>query len=48
VAAGWYDANNNGLFTADEFGRMGDLSFVSSGGALNITLNSDRYTSDLE
>jgi hypothetical protein len=48
VAAGWYDANNNGLFTADEFGRTGDLSFVSSGGALNITLNSDKYVSDLE
>lgn len=48
IGAGWYDANNNGLFTADEFGRTGDLAFTSSGGALNITLNSNKYVSDLE
>jgi len=48
IGAGSYDANNNTLITADEYGRTGDLSFVSSGGALNITLNSNAYASDLE
>lgn len=48
IAAGSYDSNNNGLITADEYGRTGDLALTSSGAPISLTLNSNAYASDLE
>ncbi|HRE80664.1 MAG TPA: hypothetical protein PLN52_06430 [Opitutaceae bacterium] len=48
VGAGSFDANGNGITTANEFGRTGDVTVKTQGGVVNLTLNSNAYTSDLE
>lgn len=48
IGAGSYDANNNGLITANEYGRTGDLALTSSGAPIALTLSSTAYNSVLE
>jgi len=48
IAAGSFDANNNGILTANEFGRTGDFLVTSKGGPITLNLNSSAYVSDLE
>jgi len=43
-----YDANNNGLITANEYGRAGDIAIVSKGGNVSLNLGSQAYRSSLE
>lgn len=48
IYAGNYDANNNGLITANEYGRTGDLALTSQGGDIYLRLGSASYKSALE
>lgn len=48
IGAGSYDANNNTLITANEYGRTGDLELTSAGGVIGLTLSSSAYVSVLE
>lgn len=48
LAAGSFDTNNDGQFSANEYGRTGNVAITTAGGGVNLTLNSHRYVSGLE
>lgn len=48
IGAGAYDANNNGLFTANEYGRSGNVLATTAGGNVSLNLNSNAYASTAE
>ncbi len=48
LLAGSYDSNNNGLLTAGEYARSGDIAITTDGGNVTAILNSAAYRSDLE
>jgi hypothetical protein len=48
LRAGAFDADGNALLSAGEFGQMGDVTIVSTGGAQSVTLQSALFQSDTE
>ncbi|MFO1449922.1 MAG: hypothetical protein U1F61_17315 [Opitutaceae bacterium] len=48
LRAGGFDATGDGLLSAAEFGRMGDVTVTSAGGTQTVTLNAELFQSDAE